>query len=73
MKGAIFFVRKPDQWIHTGIVSEAFMDYFITIEGNTNNDGNPEGYEVCQRNRGYEDKNFILLGLSTIANGSSNF
>lgn len=59
--GAVFFVRKPNQWIHTGIVVEAFPEHFTTIEGNTNDEGSSEGYEVCQRSRGYENKDFILL------------
>lgn len=59
--GAVFFVRKPNQWVHTGIVAEVYPDYFTTIEGNTNDEGGSEGYEVCQRNRGYENIDFILL------------
>lgn len=60
--GAVFFVRQPGKWVHTGIVAEAAPDHFVTIEGNTNDEGSPEGYEVCQRIRGYENKDFILLG-----------
>jgi hypothetical protein len=62
LNGALFFVRKPGQWVHTGIVIEAQSDHFVAIEGNTNDDGSPEGYEVSQRIRAYDNKDFILLG-----------
>jgi hypothetical protein len=62
LTGAIFFVRKPNLWVHTGVVIQASVDTFTTIEGNTNDDGSPEGYEVCQRIRGYDNKDFIILG-----------
>lgn len=62
LNGSIFLVKKGSgQWSHTGIVLLAERDYFTTIEGNTNDDGSPEGYEVCQRTRGYQGKDFILL------------
>lgn len=32
-----------------------------TIEGNTNDEDSPEGYEVCRRVRGYGSKDFILI------------
>jgi hypothetical protein len=62
LTGAVFFVRQPGRWVHTGIVIQATPKHFSTIEGNTNDEGSPEGYEVCQRIRGYENKDFILLG-----------
>lgn len=62
LDGSIFLVQKgSDQWSHTGIVLRAEQDYFYTIEGNTNDSGSPEGYEVCQRVRNYQGKDFILL------------
>lgn len=62
LAGSIFLVKKgSSEWSHTGIVLLAERDYFTTIEGNTNDDGSPEGYEVCQRTRGYQGKDFILL------------
>lgn len=62
LNGSIFLVKKgSSEWSHTGIVLQAERDFFITIEGNTNDDGSPEGYEVCQRTRGYSGKDFILL------------
>jgi hypothetical protein len=60
--GALFLVRKtPTCWAHTGIVLRAENDLFHTIEGNTNDEGSAEGYEVCQRIRGYQAKDFILI------------
>lgn len=60
--GSIFMVRRTDtDWTHTGIVLNAEELFFQTIEGNTNDDGEREGYEVCSRYRGYTKKDFILL------------
>lgn len=60
--GTIFLVRRtPTDWTHTGFVTAAGAEVFDTIEGNTNDDGEREGYEVCARSRGYRDKDFILL------------
>jgi hypothetical protein len=60
--GSLFLDRRtPTDWVHTGIVRSAEEDIFHTIEGNTNDDGDREGYEVCRRIRNYEDKDFILL------------
>jgi hypothetical protein len=60
--GSFFLQRRsPRDWIHTGIVLSADKDVFHTIEGNTNDDGDREGYEVCRRIRNYKDKDFILL------------
>jgi hypothetical protein len=36
-------------------------EVFETIEGNTNDEGSREGYEVCHRVRGYGSKDFILV------------
>ena len=59
---SIFLVRRTDtDWTHTGFVTMFNKDFFDTIEGNTNDDGNREGYEVCARTRGYKNKDFIKL------------
>ncbi len=63
--GTIFLVRSKtnaNDWMHTGIVTGVMHDYFETIEGNTNDDGDREGYEVCRRLRGFGHMDFILLG-----------
>ncbi|MCA9468632.1 MAG: peptidoglycan-binding protein [Nitrospira sp.] len=59
---SIFLVRRTStDWTHTGLSSEFNADSFDTIEGNTNDEGSREGYEVCARTRGYGKKDFILL------------
>jgi peptidoglycan hydrolase-like protein with peptidoglycan-binding domain len=61
-----FFLRlaapgeKRFKYAHTGIVVQAGPDTFKTIEGNTNDDGSAEGYEVCARVRGYAGIDFIV-------------
>lgn len=61
--GSIFLVRRTStDWTHTGIVTGTQHDAFTTVEGNTNDEGSREGFEVCARLRGYADKDFILLG-----------
>lgn len=60
--GSLFLVRKkPGDWTHTGIVTAFHNDHIETIEGNTNDSGSREGYEVCQRVRGYKKKDFIRI------------
>lgn len=60
--GSFFLVRNtPGDWIHTGIVIRKNVDTFTTIEGNTNDDGNREGYEVCARIRGIKKMDFIKI------------
>ena len=60
--GALFLARRTStDWIHTGIVVSADVGTFETIEGNTNDAGDREGYEVCRRIRGYAGKDFVLI------------
>lgn len=60
--GSLFLEKKSStDWTHTGIVVAARDDIFITIEGNTNDEGSREGYEVCGRVRGYKNKDFVLI------------
>jgi hypothetical protein len=60
--GAIFLVRRtPSDWTHTGFVTGVASDAFETIEGNTNDDGHRDGFEVCERSRGFKEKDFIRL------------
>ncbi len=60
--GSLFLVSRTEtDWVHTGIVLKADADAFNTIEGNTNDDGSREGYEVCKRIRGYQKKDFIVI------------
>ena len=60
--GSVFLVRRTaTDWTHTGIVAQAADGTFDTIEGNTNDDGHREGFEVCSRSRGFKGKDFIRL------------
>ena len=60
--GSLFLVRRsPQDWQHVGIVTATELDSIATIEGNTNDTGSADGYEVCRRTRGYTKKDFILL------------
>lgn len=60
--GALFLVKRgPGDWHHAGIVSSADATAFHTVEGNTNDEGTNEGYEVCARVRGYANKDFVLI------------
>ena len=59
---SIFLVRRTNSdWTHAGLVTAFDKEMFRTIEGNTNDEGSREGYEVCARMRGYQDKDFIRL------------
>lgn len=60
--GSLFINRRTDNdWNHTGIAIAFHNDHFETIEGNTNDAGDREGYEVCRRIRGYEGKDFFKI------------
>jgi hypothetical protein len=60
--GSLFLIRRTaTDWTHTGIVTQVAAETIQTIEGNTNDDGSREGYEVCNRIRGYDAKDFILI------------
>lgn len=60
--GSIFLRRSdPMDWTHTGIVINAGTALYETIEGNTNDEGSREGYEVCERRRGYSNTDFIVF------------
>lgn len=63
IKPGMFFLnrRTSTDWTHVGIVTEANDEVFMSIEGNTNDEGSREGYEVCQRIRGYRKKDFIII------------
>ncbi len=68
--GSVFVLRRgADDWIHTGLVvaagepySSASSRYFVSIEGNTNDQGSPAGCEVCIQIREFTNTDFILIG-----------
>ena len=55
------FLRRatPTDWTHTGLSFQGAGSTFKTIEGNTNDGGSSNGYEVCQRTRSLDEKDFI--------------
>ena len=53
--------RQKYKYRHTGIIVSAGPTSMATIEGNTNDDGSADGYEVCARTRAYGDMDFIVL------------
>ena len=50
-----------NNWAHIGIVEAVQGDAIMTIEGNTNDNGSAEGFEVCRRTRGIKDKDYLLV------------
>jgi hypothetical protein len=60
--GSMFFVRGHGgvPYSHVGIVTQDKGDTFLTIEGNTNDEGSANGYEVCQRERATKSCDFGL-------------
>lgn len=60
--GSIFLSRRaPRDWVHAGVVLRAEPAWFESVEGNTNDAGDREGYEVCARMRGYAGKDFVMF------------
>jgi Putative peptidoglycan binding domain len=61
-RGSLFLNRRtPMDWTHTGLVVRTDRETFRTIEGNTNDDGCREGYEVCARLRGFAHVDFVRI------------
>jgi len=60
--GSFFLVPGTENpYRHVGIVDSVEGDVFRTIEGNTNDEGTHEGYEVCQNTRTYAKYDFIAI------------
>ncbi len=58
----IFLVRRTStDCTHTGFVFEGAGTTFATIEGNSNDGGSANGFEVCRRTRNIDSKDFIAL------------
>lgn len=77
-EGTIFLNRRTNtDWTHTGFVTRFGAESFDTVEGNTNDEGSRDGYEVCARARGYSKRDFISLAnwrtakATTINNGAT--
>jgi hypothetical protein len=53
---------RPNDWVHTGIITQKMeSSVFGTIEGNTNDEGSRDGYELCERTRSPKNKDFISM------------
>ncbi len=60
--GDLFLVRRsPGDWQHIGIVTAVQPQAIETIEGNTNQNGSANGFEVCRRIRAYKNLDFISI------------
>ena len=60
--GYLFLIPKTDHaWQHIGIVESVEGDTFTGIEGNTNDGGSAEGYEVCRRTRTVMGKDYLIV------------
>jgi len=58
----VFVVRRTsNDWTHTGFAYNASGTVFETIEGNTNDGGSPNGFEVTTRHRSISAKDFVRL------------
>ncbi|MBD8082295.1 peptidoglycan-binding domain-containing protein [Chryseobacterium caseinilyticum] len=64
-KGDVLLVRKSqNDWIHTAIIVDVVGDTFITIEGNTNNDGSSNGDGVYKRVRNFRKSYLDVFSLN---------
>lgn len=62
--GDVFLIVKTEHdWTHTGIITAIDGDWIDTIEGNTNDEGSREGYEVCARRRNFKTKNIDIYRI----------
>ena len=65
--GSLFLVRGKarDSWVHVGIVAQRRGDTFSSIEGNADRqdarEGRRDGFEICERVRGFAGKDYIVL------------
>jgi hypothetical protein len=58
----LFLVRRSvGDWCHVGIGLGGSPLAFSTVEGNTNDSGSANGYEVCARTRSSVSKDFICF------------
>lgn len=62
--GSLFLIPKrgsSHDWEHVGFVADVNGGAFVTLEGNTNDDGSREGYEAVQRRRTPTSVDLVLL------------
>lgn len=58
--GDVFIMDLGEGLGHTGIVERVEGNILHTIEGNTNDSGSREGYEVCRKTR--DKKSKLIIG-----------
>ncbi len=55
--------KTPTDWTHTALITAVAADHFETWEGNTNDEGSREGFEVCARIRNFTKQNVDVIQL----------
>ena len=68
VQGDIFIMDFGKGLGHTGFVESVHGNHIHTIEGNTNDEGTREGYEVCRRMR----KISSCIGFIRLPNNKNN-
>lgn len=62
--GSLFLIPRggsSHDWEHVGFVADVSAGAFVTLEGNTNDDGSRDGYEAVQRRRTPAAVDLVLL------------
>lgn len=49
---------------HIGVISRVDDGVYYTLEGNTNDEGSREGYELCERRRNILNKKYAIIKLT---------
>ncbi len=57
-------VKTPTDWTHCAIILGIHDNYFVTAEGNTNDEGSREGFEFVKRKRDFRKQNLDVLTLN---------
>ncbi len=57
-------LKQPDGTIFAArLIGDEWNNWIETIEGNTNDEGSREGYEVCARKRNFKTKNIDIYRI----------
>ena len=66
--GDVFLIYYPslNRFAHTGVLVRQEGDRWVTIEGNTNNDGSRNGWGVCERRRTFGPKDRFVRWTEAI-------
>ncbi|PLR45362.1 protein with peptidoglycan-binding domain protein [Chimaeribacter arupi] len=58
----LFLVKQgPDHWRHTGFAFDGVDHTFQTVEGNADNQGSGNGFDVCTRTLSVQHCDFVIL------------